>query len=223
MRKCSGIILLFILLFVVDAYPGEYGFGAVQYNQDRTNEVSYTKKNVEQLSSLGSLGVRSIILPIINLMGTLQSVMQQSGVGGTVGGMTSANNSIQTMINELLVPALKLATGKEVINIDVEELYNLIQSGEELQLIDVRTPTEYDQLRIPGVTNIPMQDVNKAIKDGKIIPNIPIVCICRTGGRSYMVAILLLTYDEFANTPIYNLEGGTMDWVSKGYPTEGNQ
>jgi hypothetical protein len=56
--------------------------------------------------------------------------------------MASANNSIQEMINELIVPALKLATGREVINIDAEKLYNMIQSGEKFQLIDVRTHAE---------------------------------------------------------------------------------
>jgi rhodanese-related sulfurtransferase len=38
-----------------------------------------------------------------------------------------------------------------------------------------------------------------------------------------MVAILLLTYDEFANTHIYNLKGGTLGWLDSGYPTEGEQ
>jgi rhodanese-related sulfurtransferase len=220
MKKLIGLISLLFIVITSNSYSDEYGFGVLQRDQNRNSEVSYTEKDVEELSRLGSLGIRSIMLPIINLMGTLQSVMQQAG-GGTIGGMASANNSIQTMINELIAPALKLATGREVINIDAEKLYNIIQSGEKLQLIDVRTPAEYNQVRIPGVINIPMQDINKEIKDGKIVSNIPIVCICRTGGRSYMVAILMLTYDEFANTPIYNLEGGTMAWVNKDYPTEG--
>lgn len=221
MKKFIGLISLLFIVITANSYSDEYGFGVLQHNQNRNSEVSYTEKDVEQLSSLGSLGIRSIMLPIVNLMGTLQNVMQQAGGGGTIGGMASANNSIQEMINELIVPALKLATGREVINIDAEKLYNMIQSGEKFQLIDVRTPAEYNQVRIPGVINIPMQDINKEVKDGKIVSNIPIVCICRTGGRSYMVAVLLLTYDEFANMPIYNLEGGTMAWVNKGYPTEG--
>jgi hypothetical protein len=178
MKRFIGIILLLQLVFAVNSYSDEYGFGAAQHNQNINSIISFTEKDVEQLSSLGSLGIRSIMLPIVNVMGTLQSVMQQAVDGGTVCGMASANNSIQAMINELIVPALKLATGKEVINIDAEKLYNMIQSGEKLQLIDVRTPAEYNQVRIPGVINIPMQDINRAIKDDKIVPNVPIVCIC---------------------------------------------
>jgi len=99
----------------------------------------------------------------------------------------------------------------------------MIQSGQKLQLIDVRTPNEWEQLRVSGAINIPMQDVNRALQDGTIKPGIPIVYICQTGVRAYMTALLTLTYDEFSNTPVYNLEGGTVAWAEAGLPTEGEQ
>jgi len=134
-----------------------------------------------------------------------------------------AINPFESMIYQLAAPAVRLATGRDVTNIDGATLYDMIQSGQELQLIDVRTPNEWEQLRVSGAINIPMQDVNRALQDGTIKPGIPIVYICQTGVRAYMTALLTLTYDEFSNTPVYNLEGGTVAWAEAGLPTEGEQ
>ena len=189
----------------------------------QANKTIYTEKDVEQLASLGTTAIRALLVPTINLFGALQPVLQ------TLLTMPAMQNLIPVLINpfesmiyQLAAPAIRLATGREVINIDGATLYDMIQSGQELQLIDVRTPGEWEQIRVPGAINIPMQNVNAALQDGTIKPGIPIVYICQSGFRAFMTGLLTLTYDEFSNTPVYNLEGGTIGaWVEEGYPTEG--
>ncbi|HPV15594.1 MAG TPA: FAD-dependent oxidoreductase [Candidatus Cloacimonadota bacterium] len=73
----------------------------------------------------------------------------------------------------------------------------------ETMIIDARTPEEYQLGHIPGSVNIPLQQIRKRLdeipKDKKIVVN------CKTGGRSYMTARILMQNGFKA---VYNLSGG---------------
>lgn len=57
-------------------------------------------------------------------------------------------------------------------------------------LLDVRTPAEYAQGRVPGSRNLPLQELHKA---DKMITNknIPLYVYCQSGARSRQSAMLL--------------------------------
>ena len=89
-----------------------------------------------------------------------------------------------------------------------------IDSG-AVQLIDVRTPGEFNGGHAPGEINIPHMSV--VSQKDKLATDKPIVMICQMGSRSALAC-------EFAAAlgikDIYNVEGGTEAWIKAGYATE---
>jgi len=72
------------------------------------------------------------------------------------------------------------------INQGVEEY----RQREDAILLDVRTPQEYRDGRIPGSKNVPLQTIDKirSVADNK---NIPLFVYCYSGGRSRQAAAML--------------------------------
>lgn len=79
-------------------------------------------------------------------------------------------------------------------------------------LIDVREPDEYAEARIPGAVLIPLGEVEARLSE--IPTDVPVVLVCRSGGRSAMAAEILRGA-QYAGT-LYNLNGGTLGWVQAG-------
>ncbi len=81
-----------------------------------------------------------------------------------------------------------------------------------IQLVDVRSSTEFASGHIPGAVNIPMDQIEARLDD--LAVNLPIVLVCQTGKRARMTAGLL----EPCHRQIAVLEGGTKAWVDAGLP-----
>lgn len=81
--------------------------------------------------------------------------------------------------------------------------------------LDVRGPDEHRLIRIPGATLIPLDQL--PAKLAALDPQRETVVICRTGHRSAL-ATRFLRARGF--TQVYNLEGGLVQWVNYGFPTE---
>ena len=67
------------------------------------------------------------------------------------------------------------------VDISVDEALRLWQNKEAI-IIDVRTPAEYQEGHIPGVANIPLDELEKRM--GEVPKDKKVVLICRTGNRS---------------------------------------
>lgn len=89
----------------------------------------------------------------------------------------------------------------------VDEVKKMIAEG-SAQVIDVRTPEEYDEGHIPGVPLHPMQDVTDWV--GQLVPSGTYVFICRSGGRSQRVAEYVKA-QGFGR--IANCTGGMLAWT----------
>ncbi len=88
-----------------------------------------------------------------------------------------------------------------------------LQSGpERVQLIDVRSPSEYATGHIPGAVNMPMDQVQSRLPD--LEREGAIVLVCQSGQRARMVAGLL----EPCGKELRILEGGTSAWIKAGLP-----
>ena len=98
------------------------------------------------------------------------------------------------------------APSDPAVDVSVEEALRLWQSKEAI-LIDVRTPAEYRDGHIPGVANIPLDELEKRI--GEIPKDKKVVLICRTGNRSAQ-GTKLLRSKGFSN--VYNSTGGMTSW-----------
>lgn len=87
----------------------------------------------------------------------------------------------------------------------MENLKTLLKQ-ENVSLVDVRSPWEYQETHIPGAINIPLEELMARINELKS-KNGPIIFYCRSGNRS-AIAIQLLK--QAGLKQIYN-GGGLWD------------
>lgn len=79
--------------------------------------------------------------------------------------------------------------------------------SQSLLVLDVREDWEYQTCHLPGSLHIPMGEVPNRLNE--IDDQVPVVCLCHHGVRSYHVA-LYLQKQGFEN--VYNLHGGIHAW-----------
>lgn len=94
---------------------------------------------------------------------------------------------------------------KEIKEISVDELFSWIKENEDIQIIDVREPNEYEERNI-GVLLIPLATV--AQREQEISRDKKVVVHCRSGKRS-ATAIRELE-EKFGFSNLYNLKGGIL-------------
>lgn len=99
-------------------------------------------------------------------------------------------------------------------NIDVQTTY-AIRERDDVFLLDVREPHEYDQGHIPGITLIPMKQLPGRLDDIPLDKSV--IVTCRSGNRSDQVTRFLRQngYDR-----VHNMKGGILAWQQAGYPVE---
>ena len=90
-----------------------------------------------------------------------------------------------------------------------------VEANEQLDdvfLLDVREPAEWDAGHIDEAVHIPMGQLNARIDE--IPKDREIVCVCRSGSRSQAVTDAL----NRAGYTAHNLEGGMHAWSQAGLP-----
>ena len=95
------------------------------------------------------------------------------------------------------------------------ELNALICRAEALQLVDVRSPREFEARHIQGAINIPAPDLRSEYS--ALDPDLPAVLVCSTGHRSSLGASLL-AQRGFAN--LANTAGGMTGYAAAGFAGE---
>lgn len=95
-----------------------------------------------------------------------------------------------------------------VKQIEAEELQELVKNKQEdVVLIDVREPEEYEAGHIPGVPLLPMQSIPSFIKGFQ--KDKEYVFICRSGNRSQKVSLFL---QQYGIDKVTNFNGGMLSW-----------
>ncbi len=99
-----------------------------------------------------------------------------------------------------------------VNEIDSESLQARLAAGEDLLLVDIRTPAEVAQGAIPNAKHIPMQLL--PVRANELPMDQDFVLYCRSGARSYHACQFLAQhgYDK-----ALNLRGGIIAWARHGY------
>jgi sulfur dioxygenase len=90
----------------------------------------------------------------------------------------------------------------------------------ELRVIDVREPEEYDGPlgHIPGAESIPLGTL--ASRAGEIAKDLPLIAVCRAGGRSAQATVILR---KAGIERVANLAGGMLRWRAQHLVVEGDQ
>lgn len=101
--------------------------------------------------------------------------------------------------------------------VSVDEFSKLIADREAIQLLDVRTQSEYNEGHIAGAKLI---DVNDSSFIDKVTAQIdkqkPVAVYCRSGRRSAKAANSMVK----AGFQVINLDGGILAWQDAGKEVE---
>ncbi len=97
----------------------------------------------------------------------------------------------------------------EIKTITPEELKKKLETGEKLELVDVREYDEVEQGMIPGAKHIPMGDI--PAKLDQFDKNKEYIFICRSSARSGNVCQFL----HNQGYKVVNMVGGMMNWTGE--------
>ena len=107
----------------------------------------------------------------------------------------SCNSQVEKKTSVIELPTLK----KEVI-------------GKDVQLIDVRSPEEYNSGHIDDAVNIDINQVDFKEKIQGFDKNKPVYIYCHSGGRSNKASKIM---EELGFKTIYDFSGGWKAWSSQ--------
>ena len=96
---------------------------------------------------------------------------------------------------------------------DLTQPRNVFDRRDEVQIVDVREPYEWEAGRIEGAVLIPLNTL-MAGATGDLDPSRPVVAVCRVGNRSELARLML----EARGFDAHNLEGGMEAWEREGLP-----
>jgi hypothetical protein len=96
-------------------------------------------------------------------------------------------------------------------DITAEELKQRMDSGETLNIIDVREPYEFEEFNI-GAKLIPLGTIQGAIDDLGDWKDQEVIVHCKAGGRSAAARDFMMK-NGFTN--VRNLLGGMLEWEAK--------
>ncbi len=82
---------------------------------------------------------------------------------------------------------------------------------DDLTILDVREPVEWEHGHIPGAVHVPMRDLPGVRHE---LPNDNVVVVCRIGARSAQAVDWL----NEAGHSVVNLRGGMIEWASADRP-----
>ncbi len=90
---------------------------------------------------------------------------------------------------------------------------------EDIDLIDVRTPAEFEEVHAVAARNVPLHtlDPDAVMNDRCPDSNRPLYVICKAGGRSAQAQQKFL---EAGYSCVVNVEGGTDAWCAAGLPVQ---
>jgi sulfur-carrier protein adenylyltransferase/sulfurtransferase len=100
------------------------------------------------------------------------------------------------------------------LEITAVELKQRLDRGDQLRIIDVREPNEWQINRIPGAQLIPLGEIPR--RYAELDPEEELVMQCKIGGRSAKAADFLRSVGF---KRVLNLRGGIVEWIDKVDPT----
>jgi membrane protein DedA with SNARE-associated domain/rhodanese-related sulfurtransferase len=115
---------------------------------------------------------------------------------------------------------LRFYRSLRMARIDVNELYDQIQSGGMPIIVDVRSPTAraLQPTWIPGALHVPLDDIAAHIDSLPRDRDIVLYCACPSEASAARVARILMNHGFKNVRPLY---GGLDAWVGAGYAVAG--
>jgi rhodanese-related sulfurtransferase len=86
-----------------------------------------------------------------------------------------------------------------------------------LVTLDVRTPEEFNEVRIAGASNLDFYAADFADRLDSLDKSLPYFVYCRSGNRSGQTLDMMR---DLGFEQVYNLDGGIVAWNEAGFPVE---
>lgn len=121
-------------------------------------------------------------------------------------------------ISAMLIAQAADDTDDSVEVIKVHAVDEFVASNDDVVILDVRTPIEYQMSHIPDAVNVDVQDESFAEMIVKLDPGKTYIVHCTknpVGGRSGRA---LDAMQELGFTNLYSLEGGYIEWRDEELP-----
>ena len=138
------------------------------------------------------------------------------------GGLARWRSEGRPTVSGVNVPSKafgeKVHHERNVPEITVEALHRLQEQGEEIRILDMRTPEEYGRFCIPGGVNIPGGELILWAEELKQSA-VPVIVNCAGRTRSIIGTAGLR---RLGLTNVRALKNGTMGWVLAGFELEKN-
>lgn len=108
--------------------------------------------------------------------------------------------------------------GREEINyISPDRVKALIDGGEKIIFVDLRSMKEYQEKRVPGARSVPATELEKRLSEVPKAGRIVVYCACRAGSED-ADAFFLLRDNGYRNVAV--MEEGFPGWLQRKYPIE---
>lgn len=203
-------------------YPDERGERGPNYR-----DLFPTPPPPDLVPNCAEGGVLGVLPGIIGSMQACEVIKVAAGVGEPLAGkffLFDAATFTSRVLNVRKNPAVKIerlidydafcnpAAGekKKVAELNVRALQEMMESGEDFQLIDVREGYEREIASIGG-RHIPLANIEQAA--GEIDRERKVVFYCRSGKRSRQAIERLREAGDFDN--LFNLAGGILAWAEE--------
>ncbi|HYC90276.1 MAG TPA: molybdopterin-synthase adenylyltransferase MoeB [Thermoanaerobaculia bacterium] len=174
-------------------------------------------------------GVLGVLPGVVGTLQATEAIKLLTGIGETLAGRLLLFDALHMTFRTMKLrrgceehaAITKLIDYEELCNpvsqtdITPTELQQKLAGGEEIVLIDVREPYEWNAGHIEGAVHIPMNQVPQRLAE--IPKDKEVVMICRSGGRSGHVQQHLLGAQGY--TRVKNLVGGMKRWSSEVDPS----
>ena len=168
-------------------------------------------------------GVLGVLPGIIGTLQATEAIKIIAGVGETLAGRLLLFDALRMTFRVMklkrrcdeharitkLIDYEEFCNPMHHTNITPAELSGKLASGEEVVLVDVREPYEWNAGHIEGATHIPMNQIMHRLSE--IPKDRDVVVICRSGARSGHVQQHLMQSQGY--TRVKNLIGGMQRWA----------
>lgn len=98
-----------------------------------------------------------------------------------------------------------------------QELKQLLDRGEQVEVIDVRTPVEFQEVHVTAARNVPLDQLKPAqvMESRTGTADSPLYVLCRSGSRGQMAC---KNFETAGFTNVVNVSGGTEACIAAGIP-----
>jgi glyoxylase-like metal-dependent hydrolase (beta-lactamase superfamily II)/rhodanese-related sulfurtransferase len=153
---------------------------------------------------------------VIILVAESEAQVQESTLRLARVGIENVKGYLSGGVESWMKAGFELFTTEQLT---VDQLRDWVEK-EDLQVLDVRRPAEYESGHVPHALSSPLANLERKIEQLPLDSRKSTAVICAGGYRSSAAASLLEKHG-FKN--LLNVTGGTSAWINAGFPVEVTQ